>query len=149
MLDILEWEWACRIERHIKTGVIKEQSWWKTKCYWQGFVLPESPMCPHWCPCLVSSRLSYPTGFTKLKRDWLFCGNFYASPSQQIDFAGFRSGGLMFILLLIITVLAFYLTHWWAGLQCAIILLGAKVNVWLWLHVLNITHVHTLHIQWF
>lgn len=72
------------------------------------------PLCPHWCPCLVSSRLSYPTGFTKLKRDWLFCSNFLCKPrpadrSLQV----FRSGGLMSILLLIITPLAFLIRHWW------------------------------------
>lgn len=89
--DILEWEWACWGERRIKTRVIKEQSWWKTKHYWQGFVFPGSPLCPHWCPCLVSSRLSYPTGFTKLKRDWLFCSNFLCKPRPSgLIFAGFQ-----------------------------------------------------------
>lgn len=46
------------------------------KYYWQGFVFPWSPLCPHWCHCLGSSRLSYPTGFTKPKRDWLLCSRF-------------------------------------------------------------------------
>lgn len=51
-----------------------------------SFVFPWSPLCPHWCPCLVSSRLSYPTGFTKLKRDWLFCSNFLCKPSPANRF---------------------------------------------------------------
>lgn len=37
---------------------------------------PWPPLCPHWCHCLGSSRLSYPTGFTKPKRDWLLCSTF-------------------------------------------------------------------------
>lgn len=90
MLDILEWEWACQIERRIKTRVIKEQSWWKTKYYWQGFVFPWTPLCPHWCPCLVSCRLSYPTGFTKLKRDWLFCSNFLCKPGPADQYFRFQ-----------------------------------------------------------
>lgn len=46
---------------------------------------PQSPLCPHWCPSLSSFRLSHPTGFTKLKRDWLFCSNFlYIQTSKSI-----------------------------------------------------------------
>lgn len=89
-MDISEWEWARRTERHIKTKVIKEQSWWKTKYYWQGFVFPWSPVCPHWCPCLASSRLSYLTGFTKPKGDWLFCSNFLCKLRQPYWFCRFQ-----------------------------------------------------------
>lgn len=41
---------------------------------------PWSPMCPHWCHCLGSSSLSYPTGLTKPKRDWLYCSSFLCKP---------------------------------------------------------------------
>lgn len=115
MVDILEWEWACRIERHIKTRVIKEQSWWKTKYYWQGFVFPWSPLCPHWCPCLVSSRLSYPTGFTKLKRDWLFCSNFLCKPRPAHWFFRFQEWWSYVYITVNHYSLAFYLKHWWVG----------------------------------
>lgn len=41
---------------------------------------PWSLMCPHWCHCLGSSSLSYPTGLTKPKRDWLYCSSFLCKP---------------------------------------------------------------------
>lgn len=128
MLDILEWEWACQIERHIETRVIKEQSWWKTKHYWQGFVFPWSPLCPHWCPCLVSSRLSYPTGFTKLKRDWLFFSNFLCRPRPADRSCRFQERW-SYVYITVNHYTPLLLRHWWVGPTCAINTPGANLQV--------------------
>lgn len=86
---------------------------------------PWSPMCPHWCHCLGSSSLSYPTGLTKPKRDWSYYSSFLFS-DQRIDPVGSRSGGLVFILLQIITPLAFSLRFGWVDLLLTVISLSAK-----------------------